>query len=95
MALRTHSPISALEPCERLSAHPRVQRPGVNLHLLVGLQYWRSQGEVDSGVCVCVWGGSGCYHYRGEETQAVSDSQRDIGFRPEVRDRILVTSIKR
>lgn len=57
MALRTHSPISALEPCERLSAHPRVQRPGVNLHLLVGLQYWRSQGEVDSGVCVCVGGG--------------------------------------
>lgn len=35
----------------------------------VGLEYWNSQGEVDSGRR------AGCYHYRGKKTHTASDRQ--------------------
>lgn len=89
MALWTHSPINALKSCEHLRPLPSVWRPGVTSYSELD---WNI-GEVR--VSRTQAGGPRHYHYKGRETQVVSDSQRNTCFRAEVSDRILVTSMKR
>ena len=89
ISLWTHSPINALKSCEHPRPLPRVWRPGVTSY---------SELDWNIGEVRVRWtqaGGPSHYHYRGRETQVVSDSQRNTCFRAEVRDRILVTSMKR